>query len=168
MWHATRFFKPPVSINPVKLLSHRFYNTSGPSSSTVRRHKIVKACLGVITGALATCGSVIYILDRSVKASGIEAHPPSYPWSMERPLSSLDHDSIRRGWHVYKNVCATCHSVQYLSFRDLVNVSHTQEEVKALAAEYEVFFFNPQRSNLWKVSQWSLGVWDTPATLTCC
>lgn len=43
--------------------------------------------------------------------------------------------SIRRGYQVYKQVCAACHSMEYLAFRNLVGVSHTEEEVKALAEE---------------------------------
>ncbi len=35
-------------------------------------------------------------------------------------------------------VCAACHSVQYLHWRQLVGVAYTEEEAKALAAETEV------------------------------
>ena len=45
--------------------------------------------------------------------------------------------SIRRGYRVYKEVCAACHSIK-LSFRHLVGVSHTEAEAKAEAAEVEV------------------------------
>jgi ubiquinol-cytochrome c reductase cytochrome c1 subunit len=43
--------------------------------------------------------------------------------------------SIRRGFQVYQEVCAACHSMKYLAYRHLVGVSHTEEEAKALAAE---------------------------------
>lgn len=36
---------------------------------------------------------------------------------------------------VYQQVCSACHSLKYLSFRNLVGVTHTEEEVKAIAAE---------------------------------
>lgn len=45
---------------------------------------------------------------------------------------------IRRGFQVYKEVCSSCHALKYIAFRNLVGVSHTEEEVRALAAEYEV------------------------------
>ena len=45
--------------------------------------------------------------------------------------------SIRRGFQVYKEVCSACHSMDYIHYRDLVGVSHTENEAKALAAEYE-------------------------------
>lgn len=43
--------------------------------------------------------------------------------------------SIRRGYEVYKQVCAACHSLKYIAYRNLVGVSHTEEEAKAEAAE---------------------------------
>lgn len=45
--------------------------------------------------------------------------------------------SIRRGFQVYKEVCSACHSMDYIHYRDLVGVSHTEAEAKDLAAEYE-------------------------------
>lgn len=35
-------------------------------------------------------------------------------------------------------VCAACHSLQYIHYRDLVGVCYTEEEAKAMAAEIEV------------------------------
>jgi hypothetical protein len=35
-------------------------------------------------------------------------------------------------------VCAACHSLQYIHYRDLVGVAYTEEEAKAMAAEIEV------------------------------
>ncbi|XP_040568426.1 cytochrome c1, heme protein, mitochondrial [Lepeophtheirus salmonis] len=85
---------------------------------------------GIGTGGAATLAA----LDESVKAD-LLLHPPSLQWSHTGKLDSLDHSSIRRGYEVYKQVCAACHSMKYVAFRHLVNVSHTEEEVKNLAAE---------------------------------
>lgn len=46
--------------------------------------------------------------------------------------------SIRRGFQVYQQVCAACHSMNLVHFRDLVGVSHTEDEAKELALEIEV------------------------------
>ncbi|KAJ6937516.1 hypothetical protein NC652_011984 [Populus alba x Populus x berolinensis] len=63
---------------------------------------------------------------------------PSYPWPHNGILSSYDHASIRRGHQVYQQVCASCHSMSLISYRDLVGVAYTEEETKAMAAEIEV------------------------------
>ncbi|CAO2196317.1 unnamed protein product, partial [Urochloa humidicola] len=67
---------------------------------------------------------------------GLEA--PSYPWPHAGILSSYDHASIRRGHQVYQQVCASCHSMSLISYRDLVGVAYTEEETKAMAAEIGV------------------------------
>lgn len=73
-----------------------------------------------------------------VDASGDKIHPPHYHWSHNKLWESFDHASIRRGFHVYKNVCASCHSLNLLAYRHLIDVCYTQEEVMAMAAEIEV------------------------------
>lgn len=39
---------------------------------------------------------------------------------------------------MYKQVCAACHSMEYMAYRRLINVSHTEEEAKAEAEEVNV------------------------------
>uniref|UniRef100_A0A8C5PMD4 Cytochrome c1 n=1 Tax=Leptobrachium leishanense TaxID=445787 RepID=A0A8C5PMD4_9ANUR len=104
-------------------------------TSLSRGRKVALSTLGIL---VAGGSSLAFALHQSVKASELELHPPSYPWSHSGLLSSLDHGSIRRGYLVYKQVCAACHSMEYLAFRNLVGVSHTEAEAKALAEEFEV------------------------------
>uniref|UniRef100_A0A672HM02 Cytochrome c1, heme protein, mitochondrial n=1 Tax=Salarias fasciatus TaxID=181472 RepID=A0A672HM02_SALFA len=104
-------------------------------SALPRGQKVALTTLGVVAAGGA---GLALMLHQSVKASDLELHPPHYPWSHAGPLSSLDHASVRRGYQVYKQVCSACHSMEYLAFRNLVGVSHTEDEVKAIAEEVEV------------------------------
>lgn len=92
--------------------------------------------------AAAIGGVFAGIFGASVVASANEVgdgmHSPHYPWSHEGIFDSYDHASIRRGHQVYQQVCAACHSMQYVHWRQLVGVAYTEEEAKALAAETEV------------------------------
>jgi len=80
-------------------------------------------------------------LEKSVKAGELELHPPSYGWSHNGTFQALDHTSIRRGYEVYKQVCAACHSMRFIAYRNLVGVSHTEAEAKAEAEEIQVLRF---------------------------
>ncbi|XP_054013808.1 cytochrome c1, heme protein, mitochondrial isoform X1 [Hylaeus anthracinus] len=100
-----------------------------------RGRKMLLTCLGVTAGGIS---ALIYALDSSVKASGLVAHAPTYKWDFYGILSALDHQSMRRGWEVYKNVCSACHSLQYIAYRHLVGVTHTENEAKELAAEVQI------------------------------
>ena len=42
---------------------------------------------------------------------------------------------------VYKQVCAACHSLRYMAYRNLVDVTHTEAEAKAEAEEVQVQVF---------------------------
>ncbi|KAN0088517.1 Cytochrome C1 family domain containing protein [Tylopilus felleus] len=64
-------------------------------------------------------------------------HPTAYPWPHKGWFDSFDHASIRRGFQVYREVCAACHSLDRIAWRNLVGVSHTVEETRALAEEIE-------------------------------
>jgi len=64
-------------------------------------------------------------------------HPTKYPWVHEKPLKTFDHQALRRGFQVYQEVCASCHSLQRIPYRSLVGVTHTVDEAKAMAEENE-------------------------------
>ncbi|XP_075067680.1 cytochrome c1, heme protein, mitochondrial [Mixophyes fleayi] len=104
-------------------------------STLSRGRRLALSTLGVVVAGGA---GLVLALHKSVKATDMELHPPSYPWSHGGMLSSLDHSSVRRGYQVYKQVCAACHSMDYIAFRNLVGVSHTEAEAKALAEEFEI------------------------------
>jgi hypothetical protein len=50
---------------------------------------------------------------------------------------SLILNSIRRGYQVYREVCAACHSLDRIAWRNLVGVSHTADEARVMAEEFE-------------------------------
>jgi len=93
--------------------------------------KVAASALGLLTGS----GAVLaYEVDKSVRADMV-LHPPAIQWSHSGMLDSYDHNSIRRGYQVYKQVCSACHSMKYVAFRNLVNIAYTETEAKAMAAE---------------------------------
>ena len=62
-------------------------------------------------------------------------------WSFKGYLGKFDRGSLQRGYQVYTEVCASCHSMKYLSYRNLAEKGgpeFTKEEAKAIAANFEV------------------------------
>ncbi|KAJ2784735.1 cytochrome c1 [Coemansia javaensis] len=89
--------------------------------------------------AVGAGGALLY-LERNSAHANMEAeglHPPSYPFPQKTLLGTFDHASIRRGFQVFKEVCAACHSLDLVHWRNLVDVAYTEEEVRAMAEEYE-------------------------------
>jgi ubiquinol-cytochrome c reductase cytochrome c1 subunit len=46
-------------------------------------------------------------------------HPENHPFSFESPVGSYDMAAVQRGFQVYQQVCATCHSMDHLAYRHL-------------------------------------------------
>ena len=71
-------------------------------------------------------------------AAGTAEHPLQVDWSFNGPLGKFDLASAQRGWQVYKQVCSSCHSLKYFRFRNLADIGYGEDQIKAMAAEYEV------------------------------
>lgn len=87
----------------------------------------------ILTGAgfVTALPTITFLSDDAVP-------PPSYPWRHTGFFSAYDCASLRRGYQVYREVCASCHSIERIRWRELVGVTHTKEEVKAMAQEVDV------------------------------
>ncbi len=62
-------------------------------------------------------------------------------WSFNGLFGTFDRASLQRGYQVYQEVCAGCHSVQHLSYRNLSEKGGPEfsiEETKAFASQFEI------------------------------
>ena len=62
-------------------------------------------------------------------------------WTFKGLFGKYDRASLQRGYQVYTEVCAACHSMQYLSYRNLAEPGgpeFTEEQAKAIASSFEV------------------------------
>lgn len=89
--------------------------------------------LAAFSGAAATLLGIS--LEKTVKAGDIFTVPPSYPFSFKTHFKAIDAASARRGYQVYREVCAACHSLKHVAYRHLIGSLHSEEEMKAIAAD---------------------------------
>jgi len=62
-------------------------------------------------------------------------------FSFEGPFGLFDRAQLQRGFQVYKEICSACHSLSLVRFRNLGDPggpSFPEDQVKALAAEYQI------------------------------
>ena len=59
-------------------------------------------------------------------------------WSFSGPFGTFDKAAMQRGFQVYNEVCAGCHSMKLIAFRNFADLGYNEAEIKALAAQYEV------------------------------
>ena len=62
-------------------------------------------------------------------------------WSFKGLFGKFDRAALQRGYQVYTEVCSSCHSMKYLSYRNLAEEGgpeFTVAQAKAIAASFEV------------------------------
>ncbi len=59
-------------------------------------------------------------------------------WSFDGIFGTYDRGAMQRGFQVYKEVCAACHSMSRLSYRNLADLGYSEAEIKAIAAEASI------------------------------
>ncbi|MFN3288240.1 MAG: cytochrome c1 [Sphingomonadaceae bacterium] len=74
--------------------------------------------------------------------------PAPYRFTFDGPMGrgvfgTFDQAQLQRGFQVYKEVCAACHGLSLVAFRNLQEIGFSEAEVKAIAAEYEVPTIDP-------------------------
>lgn len=109
---------------------YRFASTQKTAGASVWS-KALPIALAVTGGAAALS------LAKPVEASADCIHAPSNRPEMVGKLLSYDASSLRRGYQVYKEVCATCHSMDGIRYGMLVNTILLEDEAKYDASEQE-------------------------------
>jgi len=67
--------------------------------------------------------------------------PPKQKWSFAGPFGKYDPGQLQRGLKVYKDVCASCHSLSMVAFRNLADpggLGYSPAQAAALASEYKI------------------------------
>ena len=87
-------------------------------------------------GALAV--ATLSLFTSVALAAGGGLAPQRQNWSWESLLGGYERADAQRGLQVYKEVCAGCHGLRRVSYRNLMQLGYSEKQVKAFAAEFEV------------------------------
>jgi len=59
-------------------------------------------------------------------------------FSFDGPFGRYDRQQLQRGFQVYRDVCAACHSLRYVAFRNLHDLGYSEAEVRAIADQWQI------------------------------
>ena len=92
-----------------------------------------------ITSIIIITISLLFLQNQSIAAETPKLLKND--WTFKGLFGKYDRASLQRGFQVYTEVCAACHSMQYLSYRNLAEPGgpeFTEDEAKFIAASFEV------------------------------
>ena len=84
---------------------------------------------------------LLFLTSLSLAKSAEKVDPIKTDWSFKGITGKFDRASLQRGYQVYTEVCASCHSMNLLSYRNLGEKGGPEcsvDQVKAIAANFEV------------------------------
>ncbi len=65
-------------------------------------------------------------------------HAREISFASDGPLGRFDRQQLQRGFQVYREVCAACHSLEYVAFRNLTDLGFSEAEVDAIADQWPI------------------------------
>ena len=69
---------------------------------------------------LVIAAAVLGLAATAQTASAFTAtEPKDVHWSFEGPFGRFDQEQLQRGYKVYHDVCASCHAMRYMAYRNL-------------------------------------------------
>jgi ubiquinol-cytochrome c reductase cytochrome b/c1 subunit len=90
--------------------------------------------VALVASLLGLAGSAFAADEQSHEAP----QPPRVKWSFAGPFGHYDKGQLQRGLKVYREVCAVCHGMKYVAFRNLEALGYSEGQVKAIASEYKI------------------------------
>ena len=89
----------------------------------------------LVTGAIAAASLATAAV---AIAAGNTPHPPHRHWHFQGPFGTYDRAAAQRGYQVYQEVCAACHSLSLLAYRNLMELGLSENQAKDLIKDIQV------------------------------
>jgi len=68
---------------------------------------------------------------------GAQEIPQKQDWSFAGPFGLYDKAQLQRGLQVYSQICSSCHSLKFMTFRDLTALGYDTQDILTFAAQYQ-------------------------------
>ena len=65
-------------------------------------------------------------------------HPKHLALASDGPFGKFDNQQLQRGFQVYSEVCAACHSLKWRAFRELEHIGYNEPEIKKIASDWKI------------------------------
>ncbi|MBY0500555.1 MAG: cytochrome b N-terminal domain-containing protein, partial [Alphaproteobacteria bacterium] len=119
------------------VLYFAFFLLALPLLGIFERHKPLPKSLSEPVLKKTIIVLILLTLPHVVSAEDVPSIPQE-KWSFEGPFGTYNREDLQHGFQIYQQVCAACHGLKQVRYRDLAALGYNAEEIKAIAAEYKV------------------------------
>jgi ubiquinol-cytochrome c reductase cytochrome c1 subunit len=92
----------------------------------------------------AALAAALLASPQAARAAGEAIALPDTRFSFDGIFGTFDRASAQRGFQVYKEVCSACHAMRLLSYRNLLEIGLSEDQVRRIAAEFQVADLNDE------------------------
>lgn len=106
--------------------------------------RLIGALAGIVFVVALVVAALMPREDAPVDATHLfHKHPKELHLASDGPFGRFDRQQLQRGFQVYKEVCAACHSLNHVAIRSLTDIGFSEAEVKAIAKTFTVPSIDP-------------------------
>lgn len=103
-----------------------------------RKEKRIKWLLFGAFSGLIGIQPLAYAHNDAGNQDGKSQDYPKYQWRFSGPFGTYDLASVQRGYAVYRQVCSSCHTIQHMTYGDLMGMGLNAEQVQDIAEQDQV------------------------------
>jgi ubiquinol-cytochrome c reductase cytochrome c1 subunit len=94
----------------------------------------------IVAGFSLITGIITYFTEPHEETVEHRFHlePRNVSFASDGPFGRFDRQQLQRGFQVYKEVCAACHGINLVAFRNMEELGYTEAEVKAIADQWQI------------------------------
>ncbi len=70
-------------------------------------------------------------------SEALHRHPKALSLPSDGPFGKFNKAQLQRGFQVYTEVCAACHGMSLMAFRDLKGLGYNEAEIKKIASDWK-------------------------------
>ncbi|MBI1341023.1 cytochrome c1 [bacterium] len=129
--------------------------------------------VSALTACVAAASFIAIAQPASAEGKVLHPHGPHEGWEFEGPFGTFDQNALQRGYKVYREVCASCHGMKLLSFRNLGQKGapffdeaypdeNSNPKVKQIASEYMVAAFDEETGDPIQVAATTVTAFPSP------
>lgn len=86
----------------------------------------------------ALVAGVLFVPSLANAAGDGHVELPKQDWGSNGVFGTYDKASLQRGFKIYREVCAACHGMKHLYYRNLTGIGYNENQVKNIASQYTV------------------------------